>query len=680
MRTDLQEYLRDGVYPELARTAQCLAAEAAILMGDADTAGLVATSWSWPDLARPADARLAIAAANARRISGDTSAAGRLYDAVWRHHAGPARHTAGLWVADIHMWQGRFVTAFALCREILDSADPGAQELQGDVLRLMHLGYRFHLDFAAAATTLQQARECYQHSGAVAGLADITTNQVELLAWTNPATALVAAPAALEAQQELGALHELGKTHTAIAIAQTRLGDHSEAAESFETACTYLERARYRSGLARAEFFRAFLHASQGHPDRAAACLTRAVGEFVAAEVYPTLIVLAAQALDHLGQPDPDVTRAADAARAGIEPLDSITDLEQRAAALIVAMLGGMTGEWQDIYDTATALLEAAAGYYNNNVRVDTPTGPVNVRIPIPGADVMDLRLWREEEILPALAGYVKNAPPLLHSSNEPRYQVHGFIDGAVLNTIAPRGVAVPSHVPADVVSLLTELTTIPRGRLPATPAGWPQDDDTITFARRLSGLTHQVYATYQDQYSPQFQAFRFPADPLAAAEAAWPALTRRPLVCVHSDIHRKNMIIKGEVSYFLDWELALWGDPVYDLAVHFHKMGYTPAERDHVLELWQAALRPEHTVGWERDLDVYLAHEQIKSAIVDTVRYSQAFLDPSYPPEPGHALVSKLTGKLNNAYRRWGMTDRVDVAVVETTLLAWAESRRRRW
>lgn len=456
MRTDLQEYLRDGAHPELARTSQCLVAEAAILMGDADTAALVATSGSWPDLVRPADARLAIAAAHARRISGDTSAAGRLYDAVWRHHGGPVRHTAGLWVADIHMWQGRFATAFALCREILDSGDPGAQELQGDVLRLMHLGYRFHLDFDAAATTLRQARECYQRSGAVIGLADITTNQVELLAWTDPAAALAAAPAALEAQQELGALHELGKTHTAIAIAQTRLGSHGEAAESFETACTYLERARYRSGLARAEFFRAFLHASQGHSGQAAACLTWAVGEFVAAEVYPTLIILAAQALDHLGQPDPDVTRAADAARAGIEPLDSINDLEQRAVALIATMLGGMTIVWEDLYDTAAAHLEAAAGYYNNNVRVDTPTGPVNVRIPIPDADVMDLRLWREDEILPAIAGYVKNAPPLLHSSNEPRYQVHEFIDGAVLDTIAPRGVAVPAHVPADVVALLT--------------------------------------------------------------------------------------------------------------------------------------------------------------------------------------------------------------------------------
>jgi hypothetical protein len=186
--------------------------------------------------------------------------------------------------------------------------------------------------------------------------------------------------------------------------------------------------------------------------------------------------------------------------------------------------------------------------------------------------------------------------------------------------------------------------------------------------------VTEQIHSTYRNQYAPQFQAFGFPADPLQVVEAAWPSLTRRPLVCVHSDIHRKNMIIKDGESYFLDWELALWGHPVYDLAVHLHKMGYTSAERNHVLQLWQAALSREYIEGWEYDLDTYLAHEQIKSAIVDTVRYSQASIDPSYAPEPEHVLVDKLTVKLNNAYRRWAVTERVDADTVEARLRDWAQ------
>ncbi|MFL6148970.1 MAG: phosphotransferase [Pseudonocardiaceae bacterium] len=310
---------------------------------------------------------------------------------------------------------------------------------------------------------------------------------------------------------------------------------------------------------------------------------------------------------------------------------------------------GKVTLPWGDIYDIGTAHVEAAAGYYNRNVRVDTPTGPVNVRIPIHGADIMDLRLWREEEILPAITTYIRHAPRLLHASAEPRYQVHEFIDGPVLNAIAPRGVLVPPHVPADVVALLTELSTIPRSKLPDSPADWPHGDDTIAFAWRLSEVTEQIHYTYRNQYAQQFQAFGFPADPLQVVEAAWPSFTRRPLVCIHSDIHRKNMIIKDG------------------------KMGYS-AERNHVLQLWQAALSREYIEGWEHDLDTYLAHEQIKSAIVDTVRYSQASIDPSYAPEPEHVLVDKLTVKLNNAYRRWAVTERVDADTVEARLRDWAQ------
>jgi aminoglycoside phosphotransferase (APT) family kinase protein len=44
-------------------------------------------------------------------------------------------------------------------------------------------------------------------------------------------------------------------------------------------------------------------------------------------------------------------------------------------------------------------------------------------------------------------------------------------------------------------------------------------------------------------------------------------------------------MILTEEGTVFLDWELALWGDPLYELAVHFHKMRYQPGDHDVVLQ-----------------------------------------------------------------------------------------------
>jgi aminoglycoside phosphotransferase (APT) family kinase protein len=77
-----------------------------------------------------------------------------------------------------------------------------------------------------------------------------------------------------------------------------------------------------------------------------------------------------------------------------------------------------------------------------------------------------------------------------------------------------------------------------------------------------------------------------------------WPRLTSRPFVCVHADVHRKNMIVDEGVSTFLDWELALWGDPVYDLAVHIHKIAYLPEEHEALVSQWLAAMPADHTAG----------------------------------------------------------------------------------
>ncbi|MEU9023350.1 aminoglycoside phosphotransferase family protein [Actinomadura sp. NPDC048394] len=322
---------------------------------------------------------------------------------------------------------------------------------------------------------------------------------------------------------------------------------------------------------------------------------------------------------------------------------------------------------WQDLYERAREKGDAAAGYYNDNIRIDTPDGPVIVRIPIHGADMMDLRPWREDRVLAAIAPHVRDAPRLLHVSADPPFQVHEFIAGDVLNDVAPRGVPVPSHVLDDTVRLFTQLVRVPR--LPDVPASWPADKDTAAFARLLSDLTQHVHDTYSTGYGELFRALAIPAEPLAPVGALWRRLTARPFACVHADVHRRNMIVGGGSTTFLDWELALWGDPVYDLAVHIHKMGYLPAEQEALVERWRAAMPAERTAGWKSDLDAYLAHERIKSAIVDSVRYSQLFARGGPYPYPPDRLIASLTAKINAARVHWRIPDPITPAAVEAVL-----------
>ncbi|WP_158230511.1 phosphotransferase family protein, partial [Pseudofrankia asymbiotica] len=282
------------------------------------------------------------------------------------------------------------------------------------------------------------------------------------------------------------------------------------------------------------------------------------------------------------------------------------------------------TNEPDELYWLALARTDRSAGFYNHNVRVGTPSGPVVVRIPIPEADTMDLTIWPESEVVRALHPAIPRAPRLLHANVGPAYQIVEWIEGDVLDAIAPRGKRVPEHVIPDVGALFTQLGRVPLDQLPALPADWPGDGDTAAFASRLSAITAGVHARFLAEFGDLFKALGFPADPLEPVLERWSTLCPRPFRLLHTDIHRKNMIVNGGATYFLDWELALWGDPVYDLAVHLHKMAYQPDEEELAGAAWRNAVPPEAAVEWTRDLATYLAHERVKSAVVDTVRYTK--------------------------------------------------------
>lgn len=330
---------------------------------------------------------------------------------------------------------------------------------------------------------------------------------------------------------------------------------------------------------------------------------------------------------------------------------------------------------WLRLYNEALGEIDSAAGYYNRNVRVVEGSKAVNVRIPMRDAEVMDLRIWSEPEVLAAIAMHIPRIPRLLHDSRQPAFQVHQFIEGQVLDGLSPRGVAVPAHVVPDVAQFFVELSTVTADELPPFPDGWPRNDDTPAFARRLSDFTHNIFDRHWAEFEDIYAAFGVPADPLLPVEASWDRLGRRRLVCVHADIHRKNMIVQDNATYLLDWELALWGDPVYDLAVHIHKMDYIVAERERLLQSWMRALPEECSQGWEGDLDLYLHHEEVKSAIVDSVRSCHAFAKPGYSRDGSEVIVDKLTRKLKKAHNVWGIGHDTERSVVEATLNHWAST-----
>ncbi|WP_369143318.1 hypothetical protein [Streptomyces sp. R44] len=341
MVKDLRDHLAsreagsdDGVAAGLSDAADCLEAEAKLERGDA--AGAIALT---PRPDRPVHslvaARLALAGANARRIAGESDEAAAIFERVWTEHEGEARPAAGYCVADIRMWQGDFAGAFSLSREVYGITAPEHRVIRGDLKRLMHLGHRFLMDFESSARLMEEAEAEYRAANAVVGLANIRTNRAELYAFTDPAAAVEEASAALEVQRDLGAQHELGKAYTAMAMAQTRLGQYDRAATSFLNANEALDRAGYRSGRARADMFRAFLTLRQGDRETTRELLVHAAREFLACQVYPSLILAIHRAAERLDLNEPELAAAADRARPAVRPLGPLGDLQRRTDAVL---------------------------------------------------------------------------------------------------------------------------------------------------------------------------------------------------------------------------------------------------------------------------------------------------------------------------------------------------------
>jgi aminoglycoside phosphotransferase (APT) family kinase protein len=644
---DLDEYRAENDNSALRQLALCLRAEAEILRGDATA---VATLTADLPVRPPADevqARLAIAAAHAHRILGDTADALRRFDVVRRGHRGPARLDAGLWLADLHMAQGRFRDAVAAAAEVEEACGDERPELCGDVARLVHLPYRFAFDFDAARRHLQRARQAYEAAGSTVALANVMINELELAALTTSEDLTNSALAAIERQRELGAEHEVGKGYSALGLARIARGDLGGAEHALNEAVAALERAGYRSGRARAELYRAALAGRRGDDEGAERAARWALSELQAAEVYPTLIITAVRLLERLGRPDAGLANLAEQAMRQLRLPDGITDLDERIGAVLERLLGDHLSVRRE---QALAQGDAASGFYNINVR----SGDDLVRVPLSEANVMDLRVWPEHLVLAAAGRHLDAVPRLRAASISPAVQVHEFVHGTLLDRLAPRGTAVPEGVVDQLAELLAALRVVPRTELPSLPAGWPDDGQSDRFAAQLSAVTRKAYRVHLPEFGQLWRELGFPDDPIEAVD--WSTLRSRPFALLHADVHRKNVIIRASGRcVVLDWELALWGDPVYDLAVHLHKMGYLPTEDVAAREAWQQWQTFEMLDGWVEDTETYLRHERIKSAVVDSVRYAKVLRSGKATPARTWALVDSLVAKLRAAKAVWG-------------------------
>ncbi|MFJ6572359.1 phosphotransferase family protein [Streptomyces sp. NPDC091292] len=91
----------------------------------------------------------------------------------------------------------------------------------------------------------------------------------------------------------------------------------------------------------------------------------------------------------------------------------------------------------------------------------------------------------------------------------------------------------------------------------------------------------------------------------------------------LHGDLNPWNLV-RGENGAGLtviDWEMAMIGDPLYDLVRHMHLTPTPPEIRKRMFDRWEKQLPATHTKGWREDWHVYRQIEIVRSAYVDLDR-----------------------------------------------------------
>lgn len=119
----------------------------------------------------------------------------------------------------------------------------------------------------------------------------------------------------------------------------------------------------------------------------------------------------------------------------------------------------------------------------------------------------------------------------------------------------------------------------MPRNDLPELPSDWPESGKSQAFLRWRAQFTADVvHQPNLSRFGALFDAVGVPEDAVERFLASVPELTDRPFILLHTDVHADNIVLSpgknGDRLVVIDWESAMYGDPLHDLAVHLVRMG----------------------------------------------------------------------------------------------------------
>ncbi|MDX2762644.1 aminoglycoside phosphotransferase family protein [Streptomyces europaeiscabiei] len=288
-----------------------------------------------------------------------------------------------------------------------------------------------------------------------------------------------------------------------------------------------------------------------------------------------------------------------------------------------------------------------------------------------------------EERLLTELQGRIGNIPDLIEVEGT---VLQRFVEGDTLGALHASDTAVPEKEFEQILALFRQLVAVtPRTLLVKRRCerrDRARENDSAGFLDRLICFTEErVYGDNLPEYGELFAALKLDFDSFKQLRKHVAGLRERPFCLLHADLHRENLIVDRERRLWaIDWELAMFGDPLYDLATHLHLMRYPLEQERRVTERWCALVedvREGSSRGWREDLPKLLDYKKAQSVFTDVIRTSQSLrLEPKVDRSLLRTATWTVWDVLSRGARPLGVERLPSVSVIEAALVRWLRKR----
>ncbi|MEV5335684.1 aminoglycoside phosphotransferase family protein [Streptomyces werraensis] len=258
--------------------------------------------------------------------------------------------------------------------------------------------------------------------------------------------------------------------------------------------------------------------------------------------------------------------------------------------------------------------------HLNTVVRVPGVCCPVVVRRRLPDVTRREPHFLSEHAVLRSIeeAQVAVNAPKALalgETHPNDRFAIHTYM--------GPEDVDRPPNHPvhgllpheADaLVDQLCALTQVDYKRIDPTAGEWG-------FHRWLTAQLVRLVAELPRKTQQLARQLGLPDAGRLDQILSRQEVSHREPSLLHGDLNPWNLVRRDGGLSIIDWEMALIGDPLYDLVRHMHLTPTRPEIRDRMFRRWERNLPSAYTRDWQKDWQVYRRLEVVRSAYIDLDR-----------------------------------------------------------